>query len=151
MALADAAAVHRALALRRAGRILSITHIGQYHMVLRKPADRPVSAVPRLCNVKTVTRNRPCPTLGRSGFVVYTCVCDSFGRILSITAVVWYYTVLRQPRHSCRGSVSRLRNVKTVTRSAPPPSCVVATETGNCHTEHTGHMMGGLKRTQITV
>eukprot|EP00966_Prymnesium_polylepis_P150440 3475000-Prymnesium_polylepis.1 len=32
----------------RAGRMLSITHIGWYHMFLSQPADRPVSTLVRL-------------------------------------------------------------------------------------------------------
>ena len=37
--------------------MLSITAVGRYRAVLRKPAYRPVSAARRLCNVKTVTRS----------------------------------------------------------------------------------------------
>ena len=53
------------------------------------------------------------------GFTVYTCVYDSFDRMLSITAVGWHRTVLKQPRHRCCGAITRLRNGKYVTRSAP--------------------------------
>ena len=37
--------------------MLSITAVSRYHAVLRQPAYRPASAVPRLRNVKTVTRS----------------------------------------------------------------------------------------------
>jgi hypothetical protein len=39
--------------------MLSITQIGWYHKVLIHPANRPVSAAPRLRNVETVTRSPP--------------------------------------------------------------------------------------------
>ena len=99
--------------------MLSITAVSRYHAVLRQPAYRPVSAVPRLRNVKTVTRS---PLLEELAATVLSSVRSRLrraGRILSITHIGYYHTVLRQPAYRPVSAVPRLRNVKTVTRSAP--------------------------------
>ena len=55
---------------RRADRVLTITYLGWYHMVLRHPPDRRTGIVYRVGNVKTVTRSVLGP--GGAGSVIST-------------------------------------------------------------------------------
>ena len=41
--------------LGRSGRLMTITYVGWYHMVLIKPPNRPLGAVCRVRNVESVT------------------------------------------------------------------------------------------------
>ena len=54
--------------LRRADRVLTITHLGWYHVVLRNPPDRRTDIEYRVRDVKTVTRSVSGP--GGGGSVV---------------------------------------------------------------------------------
>ena len=65
----------------------------------------------------TVTRSHPLPGARDGGFIEFTCMCDSFVRMLSITVISRYHAVLRKPAYRPVSAVPRLRNVKTVTRS----------------------------------
>lgn len=110
----------RALVLVVLGRerwMLSITHIRSCQKVLRQPAYQPHGAVLRICNDFTVTRSHPLPGARDGGFIEFTCMCDSFVRMLSITVISRYHAVLRKPAYRPVSAVPRLRNVKTVTRS----------------------------------
>ena len=83
--------------------MLSIAAVGWCHTVLRKPPYRCGDMEKRLRNDITVYaehwRSTPARGAREGGFVECTCVCDSFDRMLSITAVGRYHPVLLQPRH----------------------------------------------------
>eukprot|EP00966_Prymnesium_polylepis_P147906 3416800-Prymnesium_polylepis.1 len=72
--------------------MLSITAVGWRHAVLKQPRHRCRDAMTRLRDGKYVTRSAPGLGLVSGGFTVYTCVHDSFDRMLSITAVGWRHT-----------------------------------------------------------
>jgi hypothetical protein len=54
----------------RAGRLMGITHVGWYHMVLIQPPNRPLDAAYALRNVKSVTQAAVCGGLVARVFVI---------------------------------------------------------------------------------
>ena len=93
--------------------MLSITAEGWCHAVLSQTQYRRGDAVACLRNDITVTRQRPLCGAHDGGFDVkrsHTCVCYSFDRMLSITAVGRCHAVLSQTQYRRGDVVASLRN-----------------------------------------
>ena len=100
---------------------MTITHVGWYHMVLIQPPNRPLGAVCRVRNVKSVTQAAVRVGVGGSRGACFsdaTSTLHQTGWLMTITHVGWYHVVLIQRVHRPLGAAYALRNVKSVTQAA---------------------------------
>ena len=100
---------------------MTITHVGWYHMVLIQPPIRPLGAVCRVRNVKSVTQAAVRGGVGGSRGACFsdaTSTLHQTGWLMTITHVGWYHVVLIQRVHRPLGAAYALRNVQSVTQAA---------------------------------
>ena len=89
-------------------------------MVLIQPPNRPLGAVCRVRNVKSVTQAAVRGGVGGSRGACFsdaTSTLHRTGWLMTITHVGWYHVVLIQPPHRQVGAAYRVRNVEYVTHT----------------------------------